>query len=89
MKKSYNVIIGSIARLLMCRMTGLVFTLIMAWRASASPQMFCPVRLVDYGLIEPLSTVTNAVAISNAGESPLEIHRVRAGRDEGRSLSIQ
>ena len=78
MKKSYNVIIGSIARLLMCRMTGLVFTLIMAWRASASPQMSCPVRLVDYGLIEPLSIVTNAVAISNVGDTPLEIHRVRA-----------
>ena len=44
---------------------------------------------VDFGLIEPLSTVTNAVAISNVGDTPLEIHRVRAGRNEGRSLSIQ
>ena len=49
MEKSYNVIIGSIAWLVMSRTTGLIFALIMAVRAFACPQMSCPVLLVWSG----------------------------------------
>ena len=55
-----------------------IYGMWICFAACASPVLSIDAPRFDFSRIEPISNPTNAMEIANTGDSPLEIHRVRA-----------